>query len=239
MNDTNDTAQSEQRSESGIALRLLSIIHAPRSVAEHIKIRPDWIIPLLVTILLSFAIQYISKPYFFASNQYEKTVTEIMEETEMDYEAAENIMRKNVDIFMPLSAIVFTPLIILFFSGLLFLGGNVIMGGETDFKTMFSLNSYTGFLGVVGMLVKLPLIIAKGSTDVITSFAIIVPVNSEDTFLFKLLSLFDVIVIWQSIVLAIGLAIIYGWTQKKANTLVASIWGLVVVGYGIYLGISG
>ena len=79
---------------------------------------------------------------------------------------------------------------------------------------------------------------AKGSTDILTNFAILMPPEAEETILYKLLYLFDVIIIWESIVAAIGLAIIYNWAQKKANMLVIAIWIVVVSVYGIYLAMS-
>jgi len=64
------------------------------------------------------------------------------------------------------------------------------------------------------------------------------PPEADESILYKLLSLFDVIIIWESVVAAIGLAIIYNWAQKKANTLVIGIWIVVVSVYGIYLALS-
>ena len=112
------------------------------------------------------------------------------------------------------------------------------MGGETSFKHLFSINAYVGIVGAVGMLLTLPLIMAKGSTDILTSLAILMPPEADETILYKLLSLFDVIVIWESVVAAIGLAIIYNWAQKKANMLVIGMWLIVTVVYGLVLLIS-
>ena len=172
--------------------------------------------------------------YFFNSMEFDKTVEQMVEKTGMDELAAEELMKKQLSIFMPIAALVFTPLIIVAFAGLMFFGGNIVLGGNSDFKTIFSLNTYVSVLGALGLLLKVPLIIAKGSTDVLTSLAILVPAGSEDSLLYKLLNIFDVIIIWESIVIAIGLAVIYDWEQKRANILIVSIWGLVAVIVAIF-----
>jgi len=224
--------------ELNLIQRLIGIIISPGKTFSQIKEKPDWIIPLLVTITISLSVQIVIKPYFFNSKQYETTITDLMEKTDMDRESAEEIIQKNMTIFIPVGALVMTPLLMLLISGAMFLGGNLVMGGETSFKHLFSINAYIGIIGAAGMLLTLPLIMAKGSTDVLTSLALLMPLDADETILYKLLSLFDVIVLWESAVAAIGLAIIYNWEQKKANMLVIGLWLIVITGYGLFLLIS-
>ena len=122
--------------------------------------------------------------------------------------------------------------------GIFFFGGNIILGGTTDFRTMFSLNVYVAVIGSLGLLLKLPLVIAKGSTDILTSLAILIPANMDETIFYKLLNMIDVVLIWQTVLLAMGFIIIYDWQQKKANTLVIGIWVLVITVYGVVLALS-
>ena len=122
--------------------------------------------------------------------------------------------------------------------GIFFFGGNIILGGTTDFRTMFSLNVYVAVIGSLGLLLKLPLVIAKGSTDMLTNLAILIPANMDETIFYKLLNMIDVVLIWQTVLLAMGFIIIYDWQQKKANTLVIGIWVLVITVYGVVLALS-
>lgn len=122
--------------------------------------------------------------------------------------------------------------------GIFFFGGNIILGGTTDFRTMFSLNVYVAVIGSLGLLLKLPLVIAKGSTDILTNLAILIPANMDETIFYKLLNMIDVVLIWQTVLLAMGFVIIYDWQQKKANTLVIGIWVLVITVYGVVLALS-
>ena len=238
MSDTTENNHNESVEGLSMIQRLIGIIISPNKTFSYIKEKPDWIIPLLVAITISLSVQIVIKPYFFNSKQYETTIIDLMEKADMDRESAEEMMQKNITIAMPLFALIGTPLILLLLSGAMFLGGNLVMGGETSFKHLFSINAYVGIVGAVGMLLTLPLIMAKGSTDILTSLAILMPPEADETILYKLLSLFDVIVIWESVVAAIGLAIIYNWAQKKANMLVIGMWLVVIIVYGLVLLIS-
>lgn len=218
--------------------KMVGMLLSPSKTFEQIKIKPDWLIPMIFILFATLTVQLVSKPYFFNSRQYEKLVEDTIEKTGMDRESVESMMQKQMGIFMPVGALVMTPIIILAFAGMFFFGGNIILGGTTDFRTMFSLNVYVGVIGSLGLLLKLPLIIAKGSTDILTNLAILMPADMDETILYKLLNMVDVVLIWQTVLLAMGFMIIYDWQQKKANRLVIGIWLLVIMGYGAFLALS-
>jgi len=179
VNDTEDVNDGGAE-ELSLIQRLIGIVISPSKTFRYIKEKPDWIIPMLLIIAISLSVQTVIKPYFFNSKQYDKTITDLMERADIDRDAAEQIMQKNLKIFMPVGAIIMTPLLILIFSGAMFFGGNFVIGGETSFKHLFSLNAYVGILGAVGLLLQLPLIMAKGSTDVLTSFALLMPPEDKN-----------------------------------------------------------
>ena len=215
--------------------KMVGMLLSPSKTFEQIKVKPDWLIPMIFILFATLTVQLVSKPYFFNSRQYEKMIEDTIEKTDMDREAVESMMQKQIGIMMPVGALVMTPIIILVFAGIFFFGGNKILGGTTDFRTMFSLNVYVGAIGSLGLLLKLPLIIAKGSTDILTNLAILMPADMDETILYKLLNMIDVVLIWQTVLLAMGFKIIYDWQQKKANRLVIGIWVLVIAVYGVVL----
>ena len=218
--------------------KMVGMLLSPSKTFEQIKIKPDWLIPMIFILFATLAVQLVSKPYFFNSRQYEKLIEDTVEKTGMDRESAESMMQKQMGIMMPIGGLVATPIIILVFAGIFFFGGNIILGGTTDFRTMFSLNVYVGVIGSLGLLFKLPLIIAKGSTDILTNLAILMPADMDETILYKLLNMIDVVLIWQTVLLAMGFMIIYDWQQNKANRLVIGIWVLVMIVYGAYITLS-
>lgn len=238
MSDNIDNSANEAIAELSLIQRLTGIVISPGKTLGYIKKKPDWIFPLLATIIISLSAQVIIKPYFMNSKQYEQTITDVIERTDMDREDAERTMQRNTSIFMPIGVFIMTPLVILLLSGAMFLGGNLVMGGETSFKHLYSMNAYVAVAGAVGLFLKIPLIMAKGSTDILTSLALFMPPDADESILYKLLSLFDVIVLWESIIAAIGLALIYNWTQKRANILIIGIWLVVIIVYSIILLLS-
>ena len=215
--------------------KMVGMLLSPSKTFEQIKLKPDWLIPMIFILFATLTVQLVSKPYFFNSRQYEKLIEDTIEKTDMDREAVESMMQRQMGIMMPVGGLVITPIIILVFAGIFFFGGNIILGGTTDFRTMFSLSVYVGVIGSIGLLLKLPLIIAKGSTDILTNLAILMPVDMDDTILYKLLNMVDVVLIWQTLLLAMGFVVIYEWQQKKANILVIGVWVLVITVHGIVL----
>ena len=215
--------------------KMVGMLLSPSKTFEQIKLKPDWLIPMIFILFATLTVQLVSKPYFFNSREYEKLIEDTIEKTDMDREAVESMMQKQMGIMMPVGGLVITPIIILVFAGIFFFGGNIILGGTTDFRTMFSLSVYVGVIGSIGLLLKLPLIIAKGSTDILTNLAILMPVDMDDTILYKLLNMVDVVLIWQTVLLAMGFVVIYEWQQKKANILVIGVWVLVITIHGIVL----
>ena len=121
MSDTTENNHNESVEGLSMIQRLIGIIISPNKTFSQIKEKPDWIIPLLVAITISLSIQIVIKPYFFNSKQYETTITDLMEKTDLDRESAEEIMQKNMTIAMPLFALIGTPLILLLLSGAMFL----------------------------------------------------------------------------------------------------------------------
>ena len=215
--------------------KMVGMLLSPSKTFEQIKLKPDWLIPMIFILFATLTVQLVSKPYFFNSREYEKLIEDTIEKTDMDREAVESMMQRQMGIMMPVGGLVITPIIILVFAGIFFFGGNIILGGTTDFRTMFSLSVYVGVIGSIGLLLKLPLIIAKGSTDILTNLAILMPVDMDDTILYKLLNMVDVVLIWQTVLLAMGFVVIYEWQQKKANILVIGVWVLVITIHGIVL----
>ena len=97
MSDTTENNHNESVEGLSIIQRLIGILISPGKTFSQIKEKPDWIIPLLVAITISISVQIVIKPYFFNSKQYETTITDLMEKTDMDRESAEEMMQKKYD----------------------------------------------------------------------------------------------------------------------------------------------
>jgi hypothetical protein len=104
-----------------------------------------------------------------------------------------------------------------------------VAGGDVGFKRMFAWMAAVGLISALGMLVKLPIALAKGSIDVRTSLALLAPSVGIQTPLGVLLNSFDIFSIWAVVAAVIGFAVLTGFNNKKSGYIVAGLWLLYVL----------
>jgi len=109
-------------------------------------------------------------------------------------------------------------------AAVLFFVFNVLLGGDSAFRRVFSVYTYSSLIAIPAMIVKFPLIMMKENLNVQTSLALILSVNDKDTFLYSVLSGFDIFSFWQVILVSMGLGVMYKYTTKKAFTAVLILW---------------
>ena len=107
----------------------------------------------------------------------------------------------------------------MFESALAAFWGNFIMAGKARFKQVTSVILYGEILYAVGFLVQVPLMLYKNTLLVSLSLGVLVPNPSPTNVLYLILSKFNVFLIWELIVVGIGLSIIYGFSRNKGFLL--------------------
>ncbi len=113
--------------------------------------------------------------------------------------------------------------------------GNIVFGGESNFKSMMSVAAWGFMIGIPETLIKIPLIISKGNLHVYSSLAVLFDKDQADTVLFKLADTVDLFVIWRIIVWSIGFAIMYKYTNNKSIAIMIS---LTVVYFTLKIGLG-
>jgi len=117
----------------------------------------------------------------------------------------------------PLGAI-FLPL----FPALLgLLIGNVFLGGKAKFKQILSVFIYGSWVFQLGALVKVPLILAKGSLAVGLSLGVLVADQGPASLAFVALDKFSLFHIWEFITVGIGMSALYGFSRTKGYVIAA------------------
>jgi hypothetical protein len=98
-------------------------------------------------------------------------------------------------------------------------------GGTASFKQLFAVVVHTGPIGVLAQLFTVPMNFLQGSMSSKTNLAVFLPAM-EGTFVGRLLGTIDLFLIWQFVVLAIGLGVLY---RRRTQPIAI---GLFVV-YGV------
>jgi hypothetical protein len=109
-------------------------------------------------------------------------------------------------------------------AGILLFVGNIIMGGDANYKKMLSLYSYSSLIGIFSHVVNLVLMLKKQTMEVYTSLAAFFPASAKESILFKIAGVFDIFMIWQLMVVAIGMSVMYQITTRKSFIVIGILY---------------
>ena len=234
-----EAGERSPRGQSMSALaKVVGVFLGPQKTFDAVDERPDWAVPMAIIVAVSLVLSYLMMPAIMNSPQLQEQIESAAERGNMTYEDAEEMIGKTIRVFVPVQAAIGPPIAILIVAGLLMFVGNVVMGGKAPFKKVYSMNTYSGLIGVLGQVVKAPIVMAKESLDVQFSLALVMPSSAQDSTLFKLLDVFDFFLIWQSVILVTGIMVIYKFTQKKAATMIVGLWAAGLAVYGVILSVT-
>jgi hypothetical protein len=212
--------------QSGLVERLFNVFVSPQKTFQALKIKPDWIVPALIFVIVMGLFGYLqtSNPGLIQAGKdiaIQKLEAKNMPQEQIDAAMA---MGDKFRPFTPISTSI-VPLIMFVFigAGVWLFVGNTLLGGKARYGHMLSVTSYTLLITALGTLIKLPIMLAKSDLFVHFSLATFMPDASRETYLYKLLmSTTDLFSIWAMAVLSIGVAVV---CDLKVN----KVWPTVVI----------
>jgi len=216
-------------------MSILDIYFAPGKVFTALKEKPKWIIPLVI-VLVVVALTAVM-PLNLAREEITMRQEEALRErglTEEQMEQARQFTQGPVAMISgALSAAIFTVILLLIFT----LVTNLfvpLFGGESGFKKVFSVICFSSLVVIPSAILKLIMIAITKSPYVTTSLAMFVPALGKDSFTYQLLAGFDFFVIWEMILVSMGISVTNNIPRKNAYTLVFVIWFVsIFVGIGL------
>jgi hypothetical protein len=225
--------QSEQAPRMNALQKTWNMYFAPSKTFFALEQRPTWIFPVAVLIIIVIITSVLIADFKIQEarqriNENPQLTAQQKEEIfeRMEEQQAKPIMKLLSYVIGPIVAIF---VVIFFVSGILYFGGNVLLGGETVFKKVLSVYSWSSLVALPGLIVKAPLMLTKKTAQVHTSLAALMPSGSDESLLFKILTHTDIFVIWEICLISIGLAIMYKFTTKKTAGLVIGLYLFYVV----------
>jgi hypothetical protein len=205
--------------------KIINIFFSPTKVFQSLKEKPSWALPLvivLVFIALTAVVTVISTKDIAMAKQ-----EEILKERGMSDEQiqqSKTFMTGPMPIiFGAIGAIIVTGVILLVFALLI----NVLippLGGAGSFARVFSVVSHSALVQVPGNIIRLLLIILTKSIYATTSLAAFTPNLARNTVIFQLLASLDLFVIWEMVLVALGIRITNDLKKNNAYLLVFGIW---------------
>ena len=125
--------------------------------------------------------------------------------------------------------LVFVPILMAIVSGILYAIFNAAMGGTATFKQVFAVVIHSGPIGVLSQLFTVPLNYSRGAMTSATTLGVLLPMLPDDSFAAKLLGMIDLFLIWQVIVLSIGLAVLYRRRTQPIATGLLVLYAVIAV----------
>ena len=219
--------------------RVLGIFFSPKATFEDIVRKPSWVLPILLTTLLSIisvtALNQRMNWREYIVQQIEKSPRAAQLSADQKQQQAETGAKFTVGIVYASGFLV--PICFALIVGLVMWGAyNLLVGAGAKFSQAFSIVAHAGLVGIVSTPLFLLVLFLKppGTMDPENPLATnLAALLSEDTakWLVALCKSFDVFAFWTLILIAIGFSAVNPRKLKgaKSFTIAFSVWAVYVL----------
>jgi hypothetical protein len=234
-------ASTPSSPDPGLLGRAIGIITSPGAMFVHVVRDPR---PAAILFLVSAVIAFAGTiPQFTQTGRQAilNTQVEMIERfgqtvtDEMYARMEEQATSVTSRVFGIVSAFVSMPIVALFFTALFWGIFNVVFGGTATFKQVLGIVTHSMVIMAVGALVALPIQLMQTTFTFTGPFNLgaLVPFLDQEGFVARFLSATNAFTIWQTIVTAIGLGVLY---KRKSTGIAISL--LALYGVAIAIGVS-
>jgi hypothetical protein len=214
----------------GLIGRFVGVITAPRATYEAIVANPRWFGMLVLTVGMTAVL--VGGFLLTKAGQDAWVDAAVASSPGMTDQQVEGLER--IAPFVGYGAIGFTligwPIFLVIIAGLLFGVFNAVLGGNASFKQLFAVLVHAGPVGTLGQLVTMPLNYARGTMTSATNLGMLTQsFLPETSFAGRFLGTIDLFLLWQLVVLAIGLGVLYRRRTQPIATTFFIIYAVIAV----------
>lgn len=212
--------------------RMFGVFFNPIPTMKSVAERPDWVVPLLLILVLTFATNFIAAPRLDMVTDMREQMAENGATEEQIDEMAENMgtMQK---VMGPLS-VVLIPIWISLLAGVIFVAFKMFGGGGT-FKQAFAVTTYAwlplllkGIIGTVLILNRTDVRMSELANLVKSNPAFLVDMKEQPA-AFAFLSSIDVFNLFMVFLLIIGFSQLTRLSRGTSAAIVLSLWLVTVL----------
>jgi hypothetical protein len=221
----NTTVQTGAPPPQGLVARFFGIITSPSDTYKSVVAHPEWLGMLAICVV---AATVIVGGFLFTKVGQDAWLDAASSNpalTDAQVQGMEK-MAPMVGYFTVASMFVALPLISAIVAGILFAIFNAALGGNATFKQVFTVVVHAGAIGVLAQLFVVPMNYFRGTMTSATNLGVLLPMMPEGSFGARFLGMIDIFIIWQVIVLAIGLAVLY---RRRTQPVAMSLLGVYLV----------
>jgi len=243
-------AMPEEASEDTFLSRFLGVFVSPGTAFESVVRRPDFLAPLIVITLATYAVIETMLRKIGAEQIVRQSIEMSKRASTMSPDQIAQAVQQGAPftaIIMRAVGILAAPISVLIIAAVGLFIVNTFFGGSANFKTAFSVVCYANLVGLVGGVLGLVMILFGDAEQ----FNVQNPVpsnvgfflNMRDTprFLYTVASSFDIFTIWILILASLGLSIASARKARPAPILLSYfgiwvVWVLLKAGIGSITG---
>ena len=218
--------------------RLIGMFSSPGKVFESLRARPVFLDMLLFFTLVG-ALSYLPIHSVIQREAVSQMVEQIEGNDNIPAEKQEEVIDQQRafmegPMFMVsalVGSLLIAPLMLLLWGFLVWLLYAFGSGADLTFRQAFAAVTHLSVLFLAAGMIKIPLILAKGSAQVATSLALLSPDSNPRSVIYAFLNSFDIFTIAILAVMAMGMV-------RLARVSPAKSWTLVIILFLIGLGFS-
>jgi hypothetical protein len=132
-------------------------------------------------------------------------------------------------------ALLLTPLIAAAFAAF---WGNFVFAGKARFKLLLSIMLYGEIIHALGLLVALPMVLAKKTILVGLSLGVLAVDQGPSSLLYLALSKIDLFIIWEIIAIGIAFSVVYPFSRNKGYVLAVLSMGMLSILHVVFTAVS-
>jgi len=214
-----------------LVARFIGIITAPRATYESVVAHPKWFGMLatvavgLALLIGGFLLTKVGQDAWLDAAINSPLSGQVSDQQIQGMEK----MAPFVGYITVAYMLVVMPIFMVIISGILYAIFNAAMGGNATFKQVFTVVVHAGPIGVLSQLFTVPLNYFRGTMTSATTLAVLLPMLDDKSFLAKLLGMIDLFLIWQLIVLSMGLAVLYRRRTQPIATALLVVYAIIAV----------
>jgi hypothetical protein len=219
---------------------LIGVILSPRETFEHVAAHPTWLGALMLVAAVGaltvggFLMTEVGRSAWLDQAVSQSEAWSGAPVSDQQYAGMERIAP--VAGYIGMAQMIFgIPLVVLILSGLLFAVFNAVIGGTASFKQLFAVVAHSTFIWAVGWCFVMPLNYARESMSSPTNLSVFVPMLDEQAFVTRLLGSIDLFMVWWTIVLAIGVGVLYRRRTQPILMTFLGIYAVIAVAVAAFL----
>lgn len=217
--------------------RFLGILFSPGEAFASVVARPTWVgmlaLSTVVAAVCMFALlsteagqQAVIDQSVSSLESWGRTVNDEMY-AQLEKQAS---IAKYVN---PIAILVIAPLMTFLISAILLGVFNTVLGGDARYKQVLSVVAHTAPVSVVQQLFTTPLNYFRSSLSSPTNLSVFFPMLEENRFLTSFIGSIDLFLVWWTVVLAIGLAVLYKRRTRPIAIGLLITYGVIAVGIAL------